>query len=74
MLAHVLFRLDKIHRSGYCHNDIKPANVVLLEARVGCPLSWHLVDFTNMAQIGAMLQLVVVLDGHLMFAEFLKSD
>jgi heme exporter protein D len=63
MLAHVLFRLDKIHRSGYCHNDIKPANVVLLEARVGCPPSWHLVDFTNMAQIGALLWLAVALDG-----------
>jgi hypothetical protein len=60
MLAHVLFRLDKVHRSGYCHNDIKPTNVVLLEAQVGRPPSWHLVDYTNMAQIGLLLPLVML--------------
>ena len=53
MLAQVLFRLEKIHKSGYCHNDVKPANIVLLETQVGRPPAWHIVDFTNMAQIGA---------------------
>lgn len=53
MLAQVVFRLERLHTSGYCHNDIKPANVVLLDAGVGRPPEWHVVDFTCIAQIGA---------------------
>jgi hypothetical protein len=57
MLAQVLFRLEMLHRSGYCHNDIKPANIVLLDAHAGKQPEWHIVDFTNIAQIGAPLSL-----------------
>ena len=49
----MLFRLERLHRSGYCHNDVKPANIVLLDAQTGRHPEWHLVDFTNIAQIGA---------------------
>ena len=53
MLSQVLFRLEALHRSGYCHNDVKPANLVLLDAAAGKQPEWHLVDFTNIAQLGA---------------------
>lgn len=53
MLSQLLYRLEKLHVSGYCHNDIKPANMVLLDAGTGRQPEWHIVDFTNMAQIGA---------------------
>jgi hypothetical protein len=58
MLAQVLFRLERLHTSGYCHNDIKPANVVLLDAGTGRSPEWHIVDFTCIAQIGALLELL----------------
>jgi serine/threonine protein kinase len=55
MLAQLLYRLDKLHVSGYCHNDIKPANMVLLDGGQKKKPEWHIVDFTNMSQIGVPL-------------------
>ena len=52
MLAQLLYRLEKLHVSGYCHNDIKPANMVLLDGGNKKKPEWHIVDFTNMSQIG----------------------
>lgn len=59
MLSQLLYRLEKLHVSGYCHNDIKPANMVLLDAGTGRQPEWHIVDFTNMAQIGPLPACVV---------------
>jgi serine/threonine protein kinase len=56
MLSQLLYRLDKLHVSGYCHNDIKPANMVLLDGGTKKKPEWHIVDFTNMSQIGALLK------------------
>lgn len=60
MLAQLLYRLEKLHVSGYCHNDIKPANMVLLDGGNKKKPEWHIVDFTNMSQIGVHLALTCV--------------
>lgn len=61
MLAQLLYRLEKLHVSGYCHNDIKPANMVLLDGGNKKKPEWHVVDFTNMSQIGMQPQELAVL-------------
>lgn len=51
-LAQALYRLEQLHVSGYCHNDVKPANIILLETPNEQEPRWHIVDFTAVAQSG----------------------
>ena len=51
-LSQVARRLEDLHNAGYVHNDIKPANVLLVERAHSGEPRWYITDFTTIAQSG----------------------
>ena len=48
LLCHVARRIDKLHKAGFAHRDLKPGNIMMLPHR----MCWVLIDFGISAPIG----------------------